>query len=1260
MATEMELDGAMASNVEYNAFEPEPPTYDNAFPALTSEPRGPVRPATELIAPGAWQPKFVTRQSKCTQVFTVPLEERKFKEMNERQFGEESDQMKICKEIMQKTGVSIELSLAKDQSMTVVITGRQDALKHARREVVNKLQTQASISLIIPREYHRFILGKSGKRLQELELATATKVYLPRPDDKSANPNEVKIVGAKEGIDKARHEIEAIHEEQAKLAFERLPIPKIYHPFVCGPNKEYITRLSEETGAKISVPPHKDEIVVSGEKEGVHLCKQKMMAIYEEKKRRCQTVSVEVKKSQHKYVVGPRYANIQEILAKTGVSVEVPDLNSPSETITLRGEQEKLGSALTEVSTKANSVIFEDVQAPAWLHRFIIGKKGSNIKEITENFPTVHIEFTEGQEKITVEGPPEEVRKAVQNLNTFVKDLMARMDFAEIKVDQKFHKHIIGKSGANISKIKQETGVAIKIPSDGDNSNIIRIEGEPQGVKIAKEQLLEMAKRMENEVTRDIKIEHRFHRLIIGSKGETIRDIRDKFNQVQITFPDPGKKSDMVTLRGPKNDVEKAFKHLQNLSRDMVENNHQAQVRIFKDFHKNVIGKGGSNIKKIREETDTRIDLPSENSDSDVITITGKKGNVEKAQAKIEAIQKELGNIKELVIEIPNRLHNSLIGAKGRFIRAISDECGGVMIRFPQEGSKSDRVVIRGPSVDVENAKTQLLELTNERKESSFTAEVKAKSQYHKFLIGRGGANIRKVRENTGARIIFPGTNDADQETISIIGREDGVKQAKAELEALIKNLDNEEEIEVSVPPKYHRHFVARRGEVIRQIADDFGGVSVSFPRTGVNSDKVVVKGPKDCVEAAKNKILDIVKDLESQVTVECIIPQSDHRTVMGSGGANVREITRQYDVGIKFPDKPVPNGNAEEPVVNGDARSDDGINGATRKSDTIIITGKPENCENAKRALLDLVPIVSEVQIPFEFHRFIIGQRGRDVRKLMQDYDVNVSIPGAEEQSDVVKIRGPPANVARAKDAVLERLQQLEAEKEDRELRSFKLTFEVHEKYHPKIIGRKGSKISQIRKKHDVNIQFPDRGSENQSIITITGYQQAAEAARDEILSIVKEFEDMYEEEVKLDARIHPRIIGAKGRGITRLMEKFEVELRFPRQSDPDCDPNVVTISGTEDNVLDCKEHLLNLEEEFLQEVVDQEYLRDLQRPPSKSNGESYAHRGPTQGFVVTDAPWDRAPDTQSQEEFPSFGAVVAPGGGASGGPRGWGPAKK
>lgn len=54
-------------------------------------------------------------------------------------------------------------------------------------------------------------------------------------------------------------------------------------------------------------------------------------------------MSVEVKKSQHKYVIGPKGNSINEILADTGVFVEMPSSDSTSETITLRGPQDKLG-----------------------------------------------------------------------------------------------------------------------------------------------------------------------------------------------------------------------------------------------------------------------------------------------------------------------------------------------------------------------------------------------------------------------------------------------------------------------------------------------------------------------------------------------------------------------------------------------------------------------------------------------------------------------------------------------------------------------------------------------------------------------------------------------------------------------------------------------------------------------------------------------------------------------------------------------------
>lgn len=66
-------------------------------------------------------------------------------------------------------------------------------------------------------------------------------------------------------------------------------------------------------------------------------------------------------------------------------------------------------------------------------------------------------------------------------------------------------------------------------------------------------------------------------------------------------------------------------------------------------------------------------------------------------------------------VSIASKLHNSLIGAKGRFIRSIMEECGGVHIHFPSEGSGSDTVTIRGPAQDVERAKKQLLQLAEEK-----------------------------------------------------------------------------------------------------------------------------------------------------------------------------------------------------------------------------------------------------------------------------------------------------------------------------------------------------------------------------------------------------------------------------------------------------------------------------------------------------------------------------------------------------------------
>ncbi|XP_056133981.1 high density lipoprotein binding protein a [Lampris incognitus] len=1222
------------------------PTYKDAFPPL---PEKAASPEGTQDSSNAWTSKIrPLKSSIITQVFHVPLEERKYKDIN--QFGE-GDQAKVCVDIMHKTGAHLELSMAKDQGLSIMVSGKLDAVMKARKEIVSRLQTQASATVAIPKEHHRFVIGKNGEKLQELELKTATKIQIPRPDDAS---NQIKISGTKEGLEKAKHEILLISAEQDKRAVERVNIDKVYHPFITGAYNKLVGEMMQETGARINVPPpsvNKTEIVITGEKEQVALAVALIKKVYEEKKKNATTIAVEVKKSQHKYVIGPKGNTLQEILERTGVSVEIPPSDSSSETVILRGEPDRLGQALTEVYAKANSYTVSSVSAPSWLHRFIIGKKGQNLAKITQQMPKVHIEFTEGEDKITLEGPTKDLQMVQSQIEAIVTDLVNRMDYAEISVDPKFHRHLIGKGGVNINRIKELHKVTVRIPPDNEKSNLIRIEGDPQGVQEAKKELLELASRMENERTKDLIIEQRFHRAIIGQKGEKIKEVRDKFPEVIINFPDPAQKSDIVQLRGPRTEVEKCSKFMQKIVAEMVENSFSVSVPIFKQFHKNIIGKGGANIKKIREETNTKIDLPAENSNSEMIVITGKKINCEAARSRILAIQKELANITEMEVSIPSKLHNSLIGSKGRLVRSIMEECGGVHIHFPTEGSGIDKVTIRGPAEEVEKAKQQLLALAEEKQIKSHTAELRAKPEYHKFLIGKGGGNIRKVRDSTGARIIFPTAEDQDQELITVVGTEEAVREAQKELEELIKSLDNVVEDLMNVDPKHHRYFVARRGQVLRDIADEYGGVMVSFPRTGSQSDKVTLKGAKECVEAAKKRMQEIVEDLDAQVTIECVIAQKFHRSIMGPKGSRIQQITRDHNVQIKFPERedtqaappaepPVqengePNGEVKEPV---DAT-------APKKCDVIVLSGRKERCEAAVEALKALVPLTIDVEVPFELHRYIIGQKGTGIRKMMDEFEVNIQVPAPELQSDIISITGLANHLDRAREGLLERVKELQAEQEDRALRSFKLTITVDPKYHPKIIGRKGAIITNIRTEHDVNIQFPEKNDENQDQITITGYEHKALAARGAIQALVDELEEMISEEITLDSRVHARIIGARGKGIRKIMDEFKVDLRFPQSGA--ADPNLVIVTGRPELVDEAIDHLLNLEEEYMADVVESEAKMAFMRPSGSSASALDEPRGPSKGFVVREAPWttgsEKAPDMSSSEDFPSFGAPVA-----------------
>lgn len=73
-----------------------------------------------------------------------------------------------------------------------------------------------------------------------------------------------------------------ISDERSKQAYERLEIPKIYHPFISGAHNEKIKALTDGTGVKVNIPPltvMKDEISIAGERDGVLKVKHAILQV---------------------------------------------------------------------------------------------------------------------------------------------------------------------------------------------------------------------------------------------------------------------------------------------------------------------------------------------------------------------------------------------------------------------------------------------------------------------------------------------------------------------------------------------------------------------------------------------------------------------------------------------------------------------------------------------------------------------------------------------------------------------------------------------------------------------------------------------------------------------------------------------------------------------------------------------------------------------------------------------------------------------
>eukprot|EP00939_MAST-03C_sp_MAST-3C-sp1_P004127 g4127.t1 len=237
---------------------------------------------------------------------------------------------------------------------------------------------------------------------------------------------------------------------------------------------------------------------------------------------------------------------------------------------------------------------------------------------------------------------------------------------------------IIGKGGATLHAIQDKTGTKINTPSrkveseddkrrkgeipalnDQDTTSTITITGPKNGVKIAKDSVLQIAKagycRLLNPEMKEgfTKVPANTIGEIVGSKGRTMKALQDAF-KVKIRLPSPSerrsaKKTDLLKVYfvGEKRairDTKDAIKSLLQFhwsEKTHVGQTYQEVAVAESQLHK-VIGKGGQIIKSIQGDTKTKIHMPSKTSANQNVIIVGTAANIAKAQARIkQALERE-------------------------------------------------------------------------------------------------------------------------------------------------------------------------------------------------------------------------------------------------------------------------------------------------------------------------------------------------------------------------------------------------------------------------------------------------------------------------------------------------------------------------------------------------------------------------------------------------------------------------------------------
>ncbi|ORY02671.1 RNA binding effector protein-like protein Scp160 [Clohesyomyces aquaticus] len=741
--------------------------------------------------------------------------------------------------------------------------------------------------------YHHFLQQRNAQHIRD---DTGVHVVFPSESDDEESPELIlvyegttpsadytiprgappaaEVQAYKQALQQAQQFIQSITSAQHNIVLNNVDAPPKFHEKI----RRYVDReqsslprdvipvqlLVGDRRPQQAPKPSSPGVAIRGPAEAVEDLRAKILAFIEQEEKdeleRGFTMSFDFPQKFANFLIGKRGDNIRKLREEYDVDIQVNDGK-----VELKGPQAKANACKAHILSLAKRLEDEathTLKIKSQYHRDLIGAKGSQVNRLQDRY-NVRINFprtsnhandddaaTEGgnsqknfrqqaPDEVIIRGPRKGADEAREELLNLLQWTVDNSHTDAVSVAQSQVPSLIGSGGREMENLRLTTGCQIDVPgaregADPSGRAEIRLKGTKKQVEEAKKLIQERAKVFDDTVVKNIDVDRKHHRTLIGSNGSNIRQIvtaaggpdnaRDLARLVK--FPRADSDGSTIKVEGPKALVEKIVASIEaqvaSLDGQITET-----IDVSPDKHRILIGRGGEARRNLESQFNIQLDIPKQGTTGaarNQVKITGEPAQVEKAKEHILDLVK--GQEGE-TIQVPAHLHHAISdngqffrrlrnehkitvdhagqqlpprptqpeggkarkGANGTSLPLITDDTDAgaeetysweLVDNTPASGDSSSTIpwVLRGPADNLPKAR-QAVEAAIEAnsKPSSTGYLILPDPRSYRLVVGSGGSTINSIRKKTGTRVQVP--RDQKDEAIEIVGSKEGVEEAK-------------------------------------------------------------------------------------------------------------------------------------------------------------------------------------------------------------------------------------------------------------------------------------------------------------------------------------------------------------------------------------------------------------------------------------------------------------------------------------------------